>query len=82
MSNNVIQAHKFCMNNKESLSHDNTCGCFHCLHIFHPREIQSWISDTSGTAVCPYCGIDAVIGESAGYPITKEFLAEMYKHWF
>ena len=24
--------------------------------------------------MCPYCGIDSVIGESSGYPITREFM--------
>ena len=38
--------------------------------------------DRFGTAVCPYCGIDAVIGESSGYPITAEFLKRMRKRWF
>ena len=38
---------------------------------------------------CFYCleifspdGIDSIIGESSGYPITKEFLKKMKKHWF
>jgi hypothetical protein len=52
------------------------------LEIFSPQEIYEWIPDISGTAVCPYCGIDSVIGESSGYPITKEFLQEMYDYWF
>ena len=33
-------------------------------------------------AICPYCGMDSVIGESSGYPITKEFLQKMQEHWF
>ena len=36
----------------------------------------------SGTALCPYCGVDAVLGESAGYPLTKEFLRAMRQYWF
>jgi hypothetical protein len=34
------------------------------------------------TALCPKCGIDAVIGSASGYPISREFLAEMHRHWF
>nr|QGW61148.1 hypothetical protein ICEMyc226_00116 [Mycolicibacterium sp.] len=34
------------------------------------------------TALCPYCGIDAVIGDAAGYPITREFLEAMRAQWF
>lgn len=77
-----IEAHKFSINNKEQLLHDKKCGCFYCLTIFNPNEINDWVRDLTGTAICPYCGIDSVIGESSGFPITVEFLEKMYKEWF
>lgn len=77
-----IEAHKHSSNHKSQLSNDNICGCFYCLAIFNPKDITEWIKDYSGTAVCPYCGIDSVIGESSGFPITKEFLEKMKLHWF
>lgn len=53
---------------------------FFCLNIFSPDKIKEWIEDKEDlTAICPYCGIDSVIGESSNYPITKEFLQEMKK---
>lgn len=76
------KAHDFCMNNKDMLKNDSSCGCFYCLKIFSPSEITDWIPDTKETARCPYCGIDSIIGESSGYPITKEFLKEMNDYWF
>jgi hypothetical protein len=82
MSEDYILAHKFCGNHKHELEQDEICGCFYCMEIFSPREINFWIDDTSGTAVCPYCGIDSVIGKSSGFPITKEFLTKMNKYWF
>lgn len=82
MKKDIIAAHEYCTNNKESLRVDSVCGCFYCLEIYSPTEIEEWIKDTKGTALCPYCGIDSVIGESSGYPITKEFLRKMQKHWF
>ena len=77
-----INAHKFSINHKEQLQTDSICGCFHCLAIFPPQEITTWLPDTSGTALCPRCGIDAIIGESAGFPITKDFLTKMENYWF
>ena len=85
-----IEAHKFSNNNMEQLKRDKVCGCFYCLEIFSPKEIEDWLiakdtdnyTDRLGTAICPYCGIDSVIGESCGYPITKEFLEKMNKYWF
>jgi len=77
-----IEAHKFSSNHRDVLLKDGTCGCFYCLKIFNPNEINFWIEDIGGTAVCPYCGIDSIIGESSGYPITIDFLEKMHKHWF
>jgi transcriptional regulator with XRE-family HTH domain len=78
-----IKAHEFSSNHKEQILQDVECGCFYCLSIFSPRKIKKWIEDgTSGTAICPYCGIDSVIGDSSGFPVTKEFLGEMKSYWF
>ena len=85
-----IEAHKFSNNHMEQLKKDKICGCFYCLRIFQPSEIEDWLiaedesnlCDRYGTAICPYCYTDSVIGESSGYPITKEFLRKMKKHWF
>jgi len=78
----IIRAHEYCSDHKQELLGDKVCGCFHCLKIFSPQEIEEWIEDEKGTAICPYCGIDSVIGESSGYPITKEFLKKMHDYWF
>lgn len=82
-----IEAHSFSNNHMAHLKLDSICGCFHCEKIFHPAEITDWIMadndcDRLGTAICPYCGVDAVIGESSGFPITGEFLNIMSHHWF
>ncbi|MFR6372059.1 MAG: hypothetical protein ACLUUD_11200 [Phascolarctobacterium succinatutens] len=75
-----ITAHEYCMFNRRLLEHDKRCGCFHCLKVFDTKELE-WV-DFGLTALCPYCGIDAVIGESAGYPLTEEFLKKMRDYWF
>lgn len=83
MKNSVIEAHRYCTSNKQMLRKDNLCGCFYCLNVFSPEEIKDWIKDKNGyTALCPRCGIDSVIGESSGYPITEDFLKEMNEYWF
>ncbi len=77
-----IGAHKFSINNQRMLEKDTVCGCFYCLKIFDPKEITAWLKDTSGTAVCPYCDTDSIIGAHTGSPITREFLEKMHQHWF
>lgn len=74
-------AHKYCSNNRADLEKDEVCGCFYCQQRFSPKDIDRWI-DNGNTAMCPYCGIDSVISESSGYPITPEFLSKMHDRWF
>lgn len=80
----IINAHKFSSDNYDALKKDSLCGCFYCTSIFNPAEIEGWLISPDGrkTAFCPHCGIDSVIGESSGYPITEDFLEEMRKYWF
>lgn len=87
MNYDLDLAHSFSNNHKPELENDRKCGCFYCLTIFSPDEIKEWIIDDNpcdrrGTAICPHCGIDSVIGESSGFPITREFLLKMKKRWF
>jgi len=58
------------------------CGCFYCLEVFASDEIAEWVAG-EGTALCPRCGIDAVIGDLSGYPIRNAtFLRAMHQEWF
>jgi hypothetical protein len=78
----TIRAHRHCHNHQEELQASEQCGCFCCQKIFHPDEITEWVNPGGSTALCPHCGIDAVIGSESGYPITTEFLTAMGEHWF
>ena len=75
------KAHEYSANHRPELEKDNICGCFFCCQIYNPSEINEWC-DIGQTAICPKCDIDSVIGESSGFPITKEFLRAMNKRWF
>lgn len=80
-------AHKYCRNNKLELETNSKCGCFYCTEIFDSGEITEWLiednpADKHGTALCPKCGIDSVISEGAGYPMTEDFLDIMDSIWF
>jgi hypothetical protein len=82
LMDDVFAAHSFSNNHMEMLKRDSVCGCFYCRKIFNPNEITEWIPEKSGTALCPYCGIDSVIGESSGFPIAEQFLNKMNQYWF
>lgn len=81
----VIEAHKRSIFHRDEIEQSSDCGCFYCLEIFPPTEILDWVDqgDPRGqTALCPKCGIDSVIGSASGFPIEKNFLREMHRHWF
>ena len=80
-----IKAHNHSFKSRREIEQSTLCGCFKCLAIFKASEIVDWWDEVDGipqTPVCPKCGIDSVIGDKSGYPITKEFLNKMKKHWF
>ena len=62
------------------------CGCFYCRRIFSATEIADWTDEKEPkdqqTALCPYCGIDSVIGDASGFEITDAFLKAMNAAWF
>ena len=58
---------------------------FYCLAVYPASAIVEWIDDVgqgAQTALCPKCGVDSVLGDKSGFPLTKEFLEEMREHWF
>jgi hypothetical protein len=41
------------------------------------------VNDKRGqTALCPKCGIDSVLGDACGYPLTEDLLSRMHQYWF
>lgn len=77
------KAHQASFKNKESILRSKKCGCFSCQKIF-PASEACFMKEADGqeTAWCPYCDIDAVLGDASGFPITEKFLEEMNKCWF
>ena len=80
-----IEVHNHLFKSRKEIEQSVLCGCFKCLAIFSPSKIDDWWDEVDGipqTPVCPECGIDSVIGDKSGYPITQEFLKKMKKHFF
>jgi hypothetical protein len=76
-------AHKHSFQNKEQIERSKKVGCFYCKQIYLATEIEDFIPDkNNGTAECPKCGIDSVIGDASTIEITGGFLEAMHKFWF
>jgi hypothetical protein len=77
-----IAAHKHSIRHRQELEASESCGCFYCLAVFEPSSIEVWVDEGDVTALCPECGIDSVIGSASGFPINRDFLERMKRHWF
>ncbi len=89
----LLAARHHTWNNKAEIEASMVCGCCVCLRIFPPDDIVAWNSGdaknleelesvSGGTALCPRCGGDAVIGDKSGFGINPNFLARMNEAWF
>jgi len=77
----LLAAHKCSIQHRRQIKASKFCGCFHCRRIFPRNEVRQWM-DAGTTAICPLCGIDSVIGDASGFPVTKDFLTKMCQVWF
>lgn len=73
--------HRFSTGHRDILATASRAGCFHCGTIFPPSEIAEWI-DGGVTALCPRCGIDAVLPETTSIAVDAAILEAMRVHWF
>ena len=83
--------HRFCTNNRELLTGSDQAGCFYCQAIFDARQVEDWVDGPQVetgeladgiTALCPRCGIDAVLPSAAPIKLDASLLAAMHQYWF
>ena len=74
------EVHKLCIYNRDAINESTLCGCFFCIHVFEPSEIESW-TDDGLTALCPRCDIDSVLPDSQ-LEITEDLLVQMCEKYF
>jgi len=74
---------------EEAVRRSTRCGCFYCLSMFASAEVVEWVDEPPAcprgpgrTAICPKCGIDAVLPDGDQVEVTQELLAAMNQRWF
>jgi len=73
--------HAYCKNNEELIEKSGYCYCFHCQKKISSFEITRFLGEEN-TALCPYCGIDAIIPENIDDDINSEIIDDMNNYWF
>jgi hypothetical protein len=77
----IQEASEYSVDHRERLEHSRLAACYYCQTVFDPVEISEYIDDGS-TALCPFCGIDAVIPSAAGYVFSAVNLEALNAFWF
>lgn len=65
---------------RSKLEASEACGCYFCLKIYNPNEIDEWIDDEQ-TAICPHCGIDAVLAYEVDLDKNLDNFSNSLKNW-
>lgn len=75
--------HKHTFKNRSEIESSTMCGCASCCAVYPASNVVDFYDDVQGeTAVCPYCAVDAVIGDASGLPIDKATLKELSDAWW
>jgi hypothetical protein len=83
MSADLASAHSHTASNRTEIQRSSICGCGYCLKTFPSSAIERWLNEGDGTAVCPECQIDSVLGGASGYPVNNpDFLQRFHATWF
>jgi hypothetical protein len=77
----IAEAAEFSIRNRDALSASSLAACYYCQTVFPTSEVTEFIA-SEGTALCPYCGIDAVLPSTAGYSFTEAQLRALNEFWF
>ena len=73
----LVELQKRTHNNEIEILRSKTCSCLFCRQTYDARKVNDWINDERGmSAICPECGMDAVVGDNGGEPLDKTTLKE------
>lgn len=77
----LIEAHKHSTKHRVEIEASATCACFFCFRKFKNSAIKAWV-DSNQTALCPGCGVDAVLGSASEHRLDDPFLRKMHQQFF
>ena len=81
MMSKISEIYRYSSQHRTLLQQSERSGCFYCLETFAYSEIEDWCDDEQ-TAMCPHCGIDAVLGSASVEALIPELLQAMHRAYF
>lgn len=78
----LLRAHTYTLDNYPMLFAQQACVCIYCKERFASHAIRDYSYSEKGTALCPKCGIDSIVGEYAGFELSDAFIEKMHEYFF
>jgi hypothetical protein len=84
----IEKAHKATIFHEKDFLVSSVCTCFFSGHQSNPhkeKDLEWWdVHSTKGkTLVYPMCGIDCIVGDAPGFPVTDpDFIMACTEEWF
>jgi len=76
-------------NNEKEIRRSELVGSYYCMRVYPSSEIspEDFVPPVDSrederTALCPYCRIDSVLPETAGYDLNDQMLRKIHDYWF
>lgn len=67
--------------NKNLVAKAEQCHCFRCGTTVESRKVEQY-ADEGQTALCPNCGVAALLPDSIEEALDERILSEMHEYWF
>lgn len=78
----------YCFANRKLLKRYKDCICLYCGKEYPYTKVSAWVQDEPEiTAICPFCGVDAVVPKSVDnkvdkFTVTEELRQAIKKYYF
>ena len=73
--------HAYSSHNRDFITTANKCYCFYCKAIVD-RYKRNDYTDDGQTALCPKCGMGALLPDSIEESLDEQLVSEMNEYWF
>ncbi len=78
---NLEEAHKHTIRNREELEKSEFVFCISCRSFVQPSDVTEFV-DGGQTGLCPFCDVDALIGDACGIRLTDKLLSDLHYKYF
>lgn len=77
----VRDIHMNTSRNRDDIARSKLCFCLDCRAVSKNEEVVHFI-DNGETATCPFCGMDALLGDASGVRFSAQALLDTHMNYF